>query len=36
MGLTTFWGIEEISPMGLTTFWPLSQKPKIGHLRNDA
>ena len=23
-------------PMGLTTFWFLSQKPKIGHLSNDA
>ena len=22
--------------MELTTFWLLSQKPKIGHLRNDA
>jgi hypothetical protein len=22
--------------VGLTTFWPLSQKPKIGDLRNDA
>ena len=21
--------------MGLTTFWPLSQKPQIGHPRND-
>ena len=22
--------------MGLTSFWPLSQEPKIGHLRDDA
>ena len=22
--------------MGLTTFWPLTEKPKIGHLRDDA
>ena len=35
-GKWTFSGIGEISPMGLTTFWPVSQKPKICHLRNDA
>ena len=30
-----FWD-RGIFPYEFTTFWPRSQKPKIGHLRNDA